>query len=165
MEKLGLYWYRQTEKNGGMEFIVSAPSQLAKFSYGSGIDQNKFIMKRPSIQSYFTLMITRLEYSDSGVYYCMAGASLTYTFGEGTHLAVVNSLPTTVKPTTTKPPNKSKKQKTSKTSPPGVSCSAVVWAPLTGLALGLLIGLYLLASHTYRVYRRTHMYFRKHFPK
>ncbi|XP_075711072.1 T-cell surface glycoprotein CD8 beta chain [Rhinoderma darwinii] len=161
MEKLGLYWYRKTEKKGDLEFILSATSQIGKYSYGTNIPENKFIMTRVPLQSYFTLKITNLDHSDNGVYYCMAGTALKYTFGDGTKLNVVDSLPTTVKPTTQKPPCKCKKQKTSKPTPPGVRCNAVIWAPLAGLALMLLIGLYLLSSHTYRVYRRTYMYFRK----
>ncbi|XP_040275208.1 T-cell surface glycoprotein CD8 beta chain [Bufo bufo] len=164
--QLGLYWYRRTKKNGDLEFIVSAPSQLEKYFYGTNINEKKFLMRRASFHgSHFTLQITGLDHSDSGVYYCMAAASVKYTFGNGTKLTVVDSLPTTVKPATKKPPCKCKKQNISKTSPPGVSCSPVIWAPLAGVALMLLIGLYLLASHTYRVYRRTYMYFRKHSPK
>ncbi|KAM3936563.1 T-cell surface glycoprotein CD8 beta chain [Leptodactylus fuscus] len=162
MDNLGLYWYRKTEKSEDLEFIVSAPTQLEKYSYGTNIIQKKFTMRRAYFQSYFTLKITDLEYSDSGVYYCMAVKTVnTYTFGNGTRLTVVDTLPTTVKPTTMKPPCKCKKPKPSKPSSAGVRCNVVIWAPLSGLALILLIGIYLLASHTYRVYRRTHMYFRK----
>ncbi|XP_073519018.1 T-cell surface glycoprotein CD8 beta chain [Phyllobates terribilis] len=169
MEHLGLYWYRKLEKNEDLEFIVSSTSQLGKASYGNQMmTPEKFKIKRTQFQDYFTLNIANLDHSDSGVYYCMAGTSLKleYVFGNGTRLTVVDSLPTTtMMPKTTKKKQenvkKCKCRKISKTSLPGVSCSAVVWAPLSGLALMLLIGLYLLASHTYRVYRRTYMYFRK----
>ncbi|CAN2388396.1 hypothetical protein PRIEUP_LOCUS16342 [Pristimantis euphronides] len=165
MDKLGLYWYRKTKKNGDSEFIISATSQLDKFVYGTNIIQKKFTIRRVFIRGLFTLNITKLDHSDNGVYYCMAGEFDKYAFGDGTKLAVVDSLPTTIKPTTKKPPIKCKKSKIPKTSSPGVSCSLVIWVPLAGLAVILLIGLYLLASHTYRVYKRTYMYFRKHSPK
>ncbi|XP_077135470.1 T-cell surface glycoprotein CD8 beta chain [Ranitomeya variabilis] len=167
MESLGLYWYRKLENNEDLEFIVSSTSQLGKASYGNKMKPEKFKMKRTQFQDYFTLIIANLDHSDSGVYYCMAGTSLKleYVFGNGTWLRVVDSLPTTIKPKTTKKKQenvkKCKCKKISKTSLPGVSCSTVVWAPLSGLALVLLIGLYFLALHTYRVYRRTYMYFRK----
>ncbi|XP_056407530.1 T-cell surface glycoprotein CD8 beta chain isoform X2 [Hyla sarda] len=165
MERLELFWYRKTEKNGSMEFIISAKGSIGKKFYGTKINPGKFTVKNDDLQSKSTLGIKNLGYSDTGTYYCMAGTSMKYTFGDGTILTVVDFLPTTAKPATKKPPCKCKKQKTAKTSPPGVSCSVVIWAPLAGLALMLLIGQYLLASHTYRVYRRTHVYFRKYSPK
>ncbi|XP_069832472.1 T-cell surface glycoprotein CD8 beta chain isoform X2 [Dendropsophus ebraccatus] len=165
MENLEVYWYRKTKKSGDMEFIVGARSSLGKPSYGTNIDENKFALGRKPYDLSFTLSITNLNYSDGGDYYCMAGTSLKYIFGEGTKLTVVDSLPTTVKPATKRPPCKCKKLKFPKTSRPVVNCSAVIWAPLAGLALMLLIGLYFLASHTYRVYKRTYMYFRKYSPK
>ncbi|XP_071988734.1 T-cell surface glycoprotein CD8 beta chain [Engystomops pustulosus] len=163
IDKLELYWFRRTEEKHNSEFIVSATSQLGKPSYGPNIDPEKFTMKKTSFQDQFFLNIKNLDHTDNGVYYCMAGKSLTYSFGAGTKLTVVDSIPTTMKTTTKKPPCKCRTPK--KTPPPGVRCSPVIWAPLAGLALVLLIGLYLLASHTYRVYRRTYMYFRRHSPK
>ncbi|KAG9479472.1 hypothetical protein GDO78_011489 [Eleutherodactylus coqui] len=150
MDKLRLYWYRKTEKNEDTEFIISSTGQIEKFFYGTNIIQKKFTIKRVAFKGDFILNITNLDHSDNGIYYCMVGESLKFAFGNGTKLTVVDSLPTTVKPTTTKPPCKCKKLKIPKTSLPGVNCSLVIWAPLAGLALLLLIGLYLLASHTYR---------------
>ncbi|KAM4053811.1 T-cell surface glycoprotein CD8 beta chain [Anomaloglossus baeobatrachus] len=172
MENLGLYWLRKTERDEELEFIISSTSQLGKASYGHKISPDKFKMKRTQFQNYFTLSIANLDHTDSGVYYCMTATSIKqeYVFGNGTILSVVDFLPTTtIKPKTTKKKQqnvkKCKCKKISTTPVAGVSCSAVIWAPLSGLALMLMIGLYLLTSHTYRVYRRTYMYFRKYSPK
>ncbi|XP_063808125.1 T-cell surface glycoprotein CD8 beta chain [Pseudophryne corroboree] len=161
IDNLRLYWYRKSNQKGDLEFVTSAPNSLDKFSYGGNIDQSRFLIRRVNFQNLFTLKITKLNFSDNGDYFCMAEQASKWAFGDGTKLSVVETLPTTVKPTSKKPQCRCKKQNTPKLKTSGLVCSYAIWVPLAGGAVILLIGLYFLLSHTHRVYRRTHKYFRK----
>ncbi|KAM5191439.1 T-cell surface glycoprotein CD8 beta chain [Mantella aurantiaca] len=161
MDNLRISWYRETSREGNLEFLVCATfSPKESYTYGSFI-QNRLEMKKNTFPISSIMKIKDLQYSDSGVYYCMVDIKQKLTFGNGTFLTVVETLPTTAPPTTRKPPCKCKKSKTSKAQHPSLSCSPVIWAPVAGFVVILIIGFYFLASYTYRVFRRTHMYFRK----
>ncbi|XP_075044668.1 T-cell surface glycoprotein CD8 beta chain-like [Mixophyes fleayi] len=163
MDNLRLFWYRETNKKGDLEFIVSATTSMDRFSYGTNISESRFSIRRVKFQNYFTLKIMNLKFSDIGVYYCMAEMASKVSFGDGTRLSVVETLPTTIQPMTKKTLCKCTKAPSSKSKKSG--CSEAIWAPLLACAVILLIGLYLLVSYTYRVYRRSHIYFRKHSPR
>ncbi|XP_077334111.1 T-cell surface glycoprotein CD8 beta chain isoform X2 [Lithobates pipiens] len=161
-DNLRVYWHRETSKNRQLEFLICATfGPKDNYLYGA-FSQNRVDMKKnnfPTISS--TMKIKDLQHSDSGAYFCMVDMGQKLTFGNGTYLTVVETLPTTAPPTTQKPKCNCGKRKISKESRPGLFCSPIIWAPVAGFAVILMIGLYFLASHTYRVYRRTHMYFRK----
>ncbi|XP_040191390.1 T-cell surface glycoprotein CD8 beta chain-like [Rana temporaria] len=164
-DNLRVCWYRETSKKEQLEFLVCTTFG-PKESYTYGIfSQSRLDMKKNNFPISYTMKIKDLQHSDSGAYFCMVDMGQKLSFGNGTYLTVVETLPTTAPPTTQKPKCNCRKRKISKESPPGLSCSPVIWAPVAGFAVTLMIGLYFLASHTYRVYKRTHMYFRKYSPK
>ncbi|XP_068131361.1 T-cell surface glycoprotein CD8 beta chain [Hyperolius riggenbachi] len=164
LDRLRPCWCKRKEEDGKLEFIVCTTGAKGDLKFYDD-NQSKFSMKTNTFPASITLMIKDLQFSDSGTYFCIVEKTPMYIYGNGTKLRVVETLPTTVPPPTTKPPCTCKKPKTSKRPQPGPACSPVIWAPISGFAVILLIGLYFLVSQTYRVYRRTHMYFRKISPK
>ncbi|MEE6462797.1 hypothetical protein FKM82_001703 [Ascaphus truei] len=160
IQQMGVFWYRQTNKSADMQFIMSAT--VMKSSYGSGFSTERFSASRDTFQNTFTLKISYLEPSDSGIYYCMVEKAAKIIFGNGTILHVVHSLPSMEKTTQQMPPCKCRLQTQAPTHfTPGVACSAAVWAPLVGCALILLISLAVCILHTRRIYRRSRHHFRK----
>ncbi|OCT99209.1 T-cell surface glycoprotein CD8 beta chain [Xenopus laevis] len=160
IDQIGVYWYKQTSATADkLEFVVFSHI-LNKIRYGSLFSSERISVARENFRNTFTLKIKNLEFSDSGVYYCMVENAGKVAFGNGTSLQVVETLPTTAAPTTTtkRKPCKCKKPQT----PSPVICSAVVWAPLAGFALILVIVLGVTVSYTKRIYRRTQQFYRKH---
>ncbi|XP_041433354.1 T-cell surface glycoprotein CD8 beta chain-like [Xenopus laevis] len=158
MDQIGVYWYRQTAKTADeLEFVVFS-SILNKVRYGS-LFSERVSVARENFRNTFTLKIKNVEFTDSGVYYCMVENAGKVAFGNGTSLQVVETLPTTAAPKTKtkKKPCKCKKSQT----PSPVICSAVIWAPLAGFALILIIVLGATVSYTKRIYRRTRQFYRK----
>ncbi|XP_031750941.1 T-cell surface glycoprotein CD8 beta chain [Xenopus tropicalis] len=160
MDQIGVYWYRQTAvTTGDLEFVIFS-SILNKVTYGPNFSSERVSVTRENFRNTFTLKMKSLQLSDSGVYYCMVENAGRVAFGNGTSLQVVETLPTTAATTTMRKPCKCKKPQNPKISSP-VMCSTVIWAPLAGFALILVIVLGATISYTKRIYRRTRHFYRK----
>ncbi|XP_072262716.1 T-cell surface glycoprotein CD8 beta chain [Pyxicephalus adspersus] len=164
-DNLRICWYREIPRNTNLEFLVCGVFGPKESYIFGNATQSRINMKKNNFPLSSIMKIKDVQQSDSGFYYCMVDITQQLTFGSGTLLTVVETLPTTFPIPTRKPPCKCKKPNSPKVPPPVLICSPVIWAPVAGFAVILMIGLYFLVSHTYRVYRRTHMYFRKYSPK
>ncbi|XP_053314140.1 T-cell surface glycoprotein CD8 beta chain-like [Spea bombifrons] len=166
IDQLGVFWYRETNKTANMEFIVFA-TVLNKHTYNHDFVQERFSVARDYFHRVFTLKIKQVQLSDSGVYYCMVQKAAQIFFGSGTTLQIVSVLPTVTptQGTTSKRLNERQgKSRVPKSNEQGIKCSPVIWGSLAGGALLLTVFLVACILHTYRVYRRSRLFFRKHSP-
>ncbi|NWX76965.1 CD8B protein, partial [Alca torda] len=153
-EHAGVYWYRWSQERQNFKFLVFS-SSLGKATYGTNINQDKFIVHRGSYHTSYSLHISHLHVSDNGTYYCSVSQSSQLLLGSGTHLGVVDVLPlpqkTTQAPFSKKPMQCLTKRKAS--SKKG-ACSPLVWVPLAASVLVLLMSLVPTAHRFYRLRRR-----------
>uniref|UniRef100_A0A8C5M7P9 Ig-like domain-containing protein n=1 Tax=Leptobrachium leishanense TaxID=445787 RepID=A0A8C5M7P9_9ANUR len=117
IDQLMVFWYRKPTASDEPEFIVSSTARN-KNAYNEDLrNRERFNTSRDHFQRSFILKITKLEYSDTGVYYCMVEEALKMAIGTGTTLNVVDKFPTvapTLKTTTRMPckcPEKKRKIK------------------------------------------------------
>ncbi|KAM8939571.1 T-cell surface glycoprotein CD8 beta chain [Pelodytes ibericus] len=164
IDQLGVFWYRAVGTMAEMEFIVFA-TVLDKHTYNAKFSKERYSVIRDQLQRTFILKIQNLRPTDTGIYYCMVQKGAQLAMGNGTIINVVNTLPTdapTPKPTKKKPPCRCRgHSRGSKSSEIDIRCSPIIWGPLAGSAVLLLIFLGFLVSHTQRVYTRSRHFFRK----
>ncbi|KAM4706578.1 T-cell surface glycoprotein CD8 beta chain [Discoglossus pictus] len=160
LDQQGISWYRQTNGSFSVEFIASS-TVLEKVNYGQGFSKERITVNRERFRNGYMLKIRNLQLSDSGLYYCMTELGGKMYFGNGTMLHVVVSLPTTVKPMVKSTPCKCRRTQAPQRPVKGYYCSAVIWAPLAGCAVLLLILLCYCIYHTRRAYRRSRLFFKK----
>ncbi|NXR24236.1 CD8B protein, partial [Cinclus mexicanus] len=151
-ERTGVYWYRWSQERQHFEFLVFY-NTLGKTTYGTNVNQDKFIVNEARSQSSYSLHISHLHSSDSGTYYCSTSQSSQLLLGSGTHLTVVDALPlppkTTQTPLSKKPVSWITKSKAASREGP---CSPLVWIPLAAGVLLFLLGLIPTAHRLYREY-------------
>ncbi|XP_038256062.1 T-cell surface glycoprotein CD8 beta chain [Dermochelys coriacea] len=164
LSHLGIYWYRWSKESQEFQYILFS-NVLHKHTLGDDIDKDKFNVNKGSFRQSYTLKISKLQPLDTGTYYCAVSQYSELLFGNGTELSVVNSLPSTEKPTEkTLPPKKPLRCKTSSITPAkmkGSSCSGFIWAPLVTCAVILLLSLVVAIRRFQRLRRRLRLRFNK----
>ncbi|NWU33939.1 CD8B protein, partial [Hylia prasina] len=153
-EHSGVYWYRWSQERQHFEFLVFS-NTLGKATYGTNVSQERFSVHEARSHSSYSLRISHLHPSDSGIYYCSVSQSSQLLLGTGTQLRVVDALP--LPPKTTQTPVSKKPvlwiTKSKAASRTGL-CSPLVWIPLAAGVLLLLLGLVPTAHRFYRLRRR-----------
>ncbi|XP_037754232.1 T-cell surface glycoprotein CD8 beta chain [Chelonia mydas] len=161
---LGIYWYRWSKESQEFQYILFS-NVLHKHTLGDDIDKERFNVSKGSFRQSYTLKISKLRPLDAGTYYCAVSQYSELLFGNGTELSVVNSLPSTEKPTEkTLPPKKPLRCKPSGITPAkmkGSSCSGFIWAPLATCAVILLLSLVIAIRRFQRLRRRLRLHFSK----
>ncbi|KAM3673053.1 T-cell surface glycoprotein CD8 beta chain isoform 1-T1 [Ammospiza maritima maritima] len=111
-EHTGVYWYRWSQERQQFQFLLFS-NTMGRATYGPGVSQDKFSVHEARSQSSYSLHISHLQPSDSGIYYCSAFQSSQLLLGTGTQLSVVDVLPpkTTQTPVSKKPPPRTTKRK------------------------------------------------------
>ncbi|TFK10046.1 protein unc-13-like protein B-like [Platysternon megacephalum] len=144
LSQSGIYWYRRSKEIQGFQYVLFS-NVFQKHTITNNIDKDRFNVSKASFRNLYTLKIRKLQPLDAGTYYCAVSHSSELLFGNGTELSVVDSLPSTEKPTEkTPPPTKRLRCKTSSITPAkmkGSSCSGFIWAPLVACAVILLLTL------------------------
>ncbi|XP_060043354.1 T-cell surface glycoprotein CD8 beta chain [Erinaceus europaeus] len=159
-----IYWLRQRQapsQNSTHEFLAYWDIQN-KVVCGKGVEQKSIsiILDR----GWSTLNLTSVKPEDSGIYFCMTIGSPKLSFGTGTHLSVVDVLPTTAQPTTKSIPKKKACRKVTSETKKGLPCSSVTFGLLLAGVLLLLL-LLAVAIHQYCLRRRARLHFIKQFYK
>ncbi|KAM3673054.1 T-cell surface glycoprotein CD8 beta chain [Ammospiza nelsoni] len=151
-EHTGVYWYRWSQERQQFQFLLFS-NTMGRATYGPGVSQDKFSVHEARSQSSYSLHISHLQPSDSGIYYCSAFQSSQLLLGTGTQLSVVDVLPpkTTQTPVSKKPPPRTTKRKAASREGP---CSPLVWIPLAAAVLLLLLSLVPTAYRLHRLRRR-----------
>ncbi|XP_058660078.1 T-cell surface glycoprotein CD8 beta chain [Ammospiza caudacuta] len=151
-EHTGVYWYRWSQERQQFQFLLFS-NTMGRATYGPGVRQDKFSVHEARSQSSYSLHISHLQPSDSGIYYCSAFQSSQLLLGTGTQLSVVDVLPpkTTQTPVSKKPPPRTTKRKAASREGP---CSPLVWIPLAAAVLLLLLSLVPTAYCLHRLRRR-----------
>ncbi|NWZ88991.1 CD8B protein, partial [Nesospiza acunhae] len=147
-EHAGVYWYRWSQERQHFQFLLFS-NTMGRATYGPDVRQNKFSVHEARSQSSYSLHISNLHPSDSGIYYCTVSQSSQLLLGTGTQLTVVDVLPpkTTQTPVSKKPlPRTTKRKAASREGP----CSPLVWIPLAAAVLLLLLSL---VPTAYRLHR------------
>ncbi|KAM7021637.1 T-cell surface glycoprotein CD8 beta chain [Passerculus sandwichensis] len=151
-EHAGVHWYRWSQERQQFQFLLFS-NTMGRATYGPGVRQDKFSVHEARSQSSYSLHISHLQPSDSGIYYCSALQSFQLLLGAGTQLTVVDVLPpkTTQTPVSKKPlPRTTKRKAASREGP----CSPLVWIPLAAAVLLLLLSLVPIAYRLHRLRRR-----------
>ncbi|NXA75042.1 CD8B protein, partial [Thryothorus ludovicianus] len=99
-EHTGLYWYRWSQERQHFEFLLFS-NILGKATYGTNVSQDKFSVREARSHSSYSLHISHLHPSDSGIYYCSVSQSSQLLLGSGTQLRVADALPLPPKTTQT----------------------------------------------------------------
>ncbi|KAM6202353.1 T-cell surface glycoprotein CD8 beta chain [Rhynchocyon petersi] len=102
-----VYWLRQREApspHSRHEFLAFWDSKHQAAVYGQGVGLENLTVSQNGPRS--TLNLTKMIPSDSGIYFCMTIGNPQLVFGKGTHLTVVDVLPTNTKPTRKPTPKK-----------------------------------------------------------
>ncbi|XP_005428390.1 T-cell surface glycoprotein CD8 beta chain [Geospiza fortis] len=151
-EHAGVYWYRWSQESQHFQFLLFS-NTMGRATYGPNVKQDQFSVHEARSQSSYSLHISNLQPSDSGIYYCSVSQSSQLLLGTGTQLTVVDVLPpkTTQTPVSKKPlPRTTKRKVASKEGP----CSPLVWIPLAAAVLLLLLSLVPTAYRLHRLRRR-----------
>ncbi|XP_005490897.2 T-cell surface glycoprotein CD8 beta chain [Zonotrichia albicollis] len=151
-ENTGVYWYRWSQERQQFQFLLFS-NTMGKATYGPEVRQDKFSAHEARSQSSYSLHISHLQPSDSGIYYCSTSQAYQLLVGTGTQLTVVDVLPpkTTQTPVSKKPlPRTTKRKAPSRAGP----CSPLVWIPLAAAVLLLLLSLVPTAYRLHRLRRR-----------
>ncbi|XP_054149262.1 T-cell surface glycoprotein CD8 beta chain [Melozone crissalis] len=151
-EHAGVYWYRWSQERQQFQFLLFS-NAMGRATYGPEVRQDKFSVHEARSQSSYSLHISHLQPSDSGIYYCSVSQSSQLLLGTGTQLTVVDVLPpkTTQTPVSKKPlPRTTKRKAASREGP----CSPLVWIPLAAAVLLLLLSLVPTAYRLHRLRRR-----------
>ncbi|XP_050799428.1 T-cell surface glycoprotein CD8 beta chain isoform X1 [Gopherus flavomarginatus] len=164
----GIYWYRWSKEIQDFQYVLFS-NVFQKHTITNNIDKDRFNVSKGSSRHAYTLKIRKLQPLDAGTYYCAVSHSSELLFGNGTELSVVDSLPSTEKPTEkTPPPVKPLGCKTSSITPAkmrGSSCSAFILAPLVACAVILLLSLVAAIRRFQHLRRRLRLHFNKQVPK
>ncbi|XP_064568511.1 T-cell surface glycoprotein CD8 beta chain [Zonotrichia leucophrys gambelii] len=151
-EHTGVYWYRWSQERQQFQFLLFS-NTMGRATYGPEVRQDKFSAHEARSQSSYSLHISHLQPSDSGIYYCSTSQASQLLVGTGTQLTVVDVLPpkTTQTPVSKKPlPRTTKRKPASREGP----CSPLVWIPLAAAVLLLLLSLVPTAYRLHRLRRR-----------
>ncbi|KAL9852591.1 T-cell surface glycoprotein CD8 beta chain isoform 2-T2 [Geothlypis trichas] len=151
-EHAGVYWYRWSQERQQFQFLLFS-NTMGRATYDPNVRQDKFSVHEARSQSSYSLHISHLQPSDSGIYYCSMSQSSQLLLGTGTQLTVVDALPpkTTQTPVSKKPlPRTTKRKAASREGP----CSPLVWIPLAAAVLLLLLSLVPIAYRLHRLRRR-----------
>ncbi|NWT23252.1 CD8B protein, partial [Cardinalis cardinalis] len=151
-EHAGVYWYRWSQERQHFQFLLFS-NTMGRATYGPNVSQDKFNVHEARSQSSYSLHISHLHPSDSGIYYCTVSQSSQLLLGTGTQLTVVDALPpkTTQTPVSKKPLPRTTKRKAASRGGP---CSPLVWIPLAAAVLLLLLSLVPTAYRLHRLRRR-----------
>ncbi|NXQ69405.1 CD8B protein, partial [Quiscalus mexicanus] len=148
----GVYWYRWSQERQQFQFLLFS-NTMGKATYGQNVEEKKFSVHEAGSQSSYSLHISSLHPSDSGIYYCSMSQSSQLLLGTGTQLTVVDALPpkTTQTPVSKRPlPRTTKRKAASREG----ACSPLVWIPLAAAVLLLLLSLVPIAYRLHRLRRR-----------
>nr|XP_054489420.1 T-cell surface glycoprotein CD8 beta chain [Agelaius phoeniceus] len=148
----GVYWYRWSQERQQFQFLLFS-NAMGKATYGQNVEKGKFSVHEAGSQSSYSLHISGLHPSDSGIYYCSMSQSSQLLLGTGTQLTVVDALPpkTTQTPVSKTPLPRTTKRKAASR---GGACSPLVWIPLAAAVLLLLLSLVPIACRLHRLRRR-----------
>ncbi|NXE68481.1 CD8B protein, partial [Calcarius ornatus] len=112
-EHAGVYWYRWSQERQHFQFLLFS-NAMGRATYGPDVRQDKFSVHEARPQSSYSLHISHLHPSDSGIYYCSVSQSSQLLLGTGTQLTVADALPpktTPVAPVSKKPLPRTTKRK------------------------------------------------------
>ncbi|KAL9852590.1 T-cell surface glycoprotein CD8 beta chain isoform 1-T1 [Geothlypis trichas] len=133
-EHAGVYWYRWSQERQQFQFLLFS-NTMGRATYDPNVRQDKFSVHEARSQSSYSLHISHLQPSDSGIYYCSMSQSSQLLLGTGTQLTVVDALPpkTTQTPVSKKPLPRTTKRKAA--SREGMALSQLLGS--SGLIWGL----------------------------
>uniref|UniRef100_A0A8C5IC21 Ig-like domain-containing protein n=1 Tax=Junco hyemalis TaxID=40217 RepID=A0A8C5IC21_JUNHY len=111
-EHTGVYWYCWSQERQQFQFLLFS-NTMGRATYGPEVRQDKFSAHEARSQSSYSLHISHLQPSDSGIYYCSVSQASQLLLGTGTQLTVVDVLPpkTTQTPVSKKPLPRTTKRK------------------------------------------------------
>ncbi|XP_044873503.1 T-cell surface glycoprotein CD8 beta chain isoform X3 [Mauremys mutica] len=156
----GIYWYRWSKEIQDFQYVLFS-NVFQKHTITNNIDKDRFNVSKGSFRHTYTLKIRKLQPLDAGTYYCAVSHSSELLFGNGTELSVVDSLPSTEKPTENTPPPTKPVRCIIPAKMKGSSCSGFIWAPLVACAVILLLSLVAAIRRFQRLRRRLRLHFNK----
>uniref|UniRef100_A0A8C3Q6G7 Uncharacterized protein n=1 Tax=Geospiza parvula TaxID=87175 RepID=A0A8C3Q6G7_GEOPR len=86
-EHAGVYWYRWSQESQHFQFLLFS-NTMGRATYGPNVKQDQFSVHEARSQSSYSLHISNLQPSDSGIYYCSVSQSSQLLLGTGTQLTV-----------------------------------------------------------------------------
>ncbi|XP_006875919.1 PREDICTED: T-cell surface glycoprotein CD8 beta chain [Chrysochloris asiatica] len=156
-----IYWLRQRtilSPNSHYEFLAFWDTMQLRAVLGQEVGHEVLTVSQSGPRS--TLSLTRAKPSDSGTYFCMTVGNPQLTFGKGTHLKVVDVLPTTAQPTKKTSPKKRVCRFPNPQPRQGPSCSPIILGLLVAGILVLLVSLSV-TVHLHCRWRRARLRFVK----
>uniref|UniRef100_A0A8C0SQX6 CD8 subunit beta n=1 Tax=Canis lupus familiaris TaxID=9615 RepID=A0A8C0SQX6_CANLF len=151
-----IYWLRQRQApspDSHHEFLAFWDPKKG-IVYDQMAEQEKLTVFPGTTRSILNL--TRLNPTDSGVYFCMTIGNPQLTFGKGTRLTVVDVLPTTAQPTRKTTPKKRMCRFPIQVTQKAPSCGPLTLSLLVAGVLVLLVSLGV-AIHLHRLRRRARL--------